>query len=169
MKTIKSTFILLLIASLSFISCDDEPLEGTFSDELNIDNGSGNGASGNTAFFANVGGVEFVENALTTVESSGLISITAAQSTGTMINIAMPSDVAIGVYSFNGAASQYVSQYIISGTPIVSTISDSGSLEITAHDTVARTITGTFNFVSTPVGVTTPEYSITDGTFNVSY
>ncbi|MFD0962485.1 hypothetical protein [Pseudofulvibacter geojedonensis] len=44
MKTIKSTFVLLLITSLSFISCNDEPLEGNFADELNIDNAGGGGA-----------------------------------------------------------------------------------------------------------------------------
>lgn len=165
MKTLKSTFILLLIASLSLVSCDDEPLEGTFTDE----SGTGSGSSGGGAFFAKVDGAEFVENALSTVEGGGSISITAAKTNGTILSIVVPNDVAIGSYNFNGAASLYVSQYIISGTPIVSTISDSGSLEITAHDPDANTIAGTFNFVSSPVGAATPEYNITEGSFNVSY
>jgi len=45
MKSIKFTFLLALLASFTFISCDDEPLTGDFTDESGAVGSEGSGSS----------------------------------------------------------------------------------------------------------------------------
>ena len=80
----------------------------------------------------------------------------------------MPTDVAVGTYSIDSVT--YRGEYVDSsnGTPQIF-IGDSGSITINSHDTVAKTISGTFNFLATPIGDTTPQYNVSEGTFDTSY
>ncbi len=167
MRVIKST-LLLLFTCLAVLSCTNEPLEGTFTDEIGTGGSSGSGGSGSESFFAKVDGVEFVESIISEIEAGGLLSISAVTTSGSAIAIAFPNDITSGTYDVDLVS--YVGQYInASVDPPIVTAADSGSIEITAHDTTARTISGTFTFIATPIGDTTPEYNITEGSFNVSY
>lgn len=163
MKKLKFTFILILLSSICLVSCDNEPLEGTFTDEIGTGDSNSNGS-----FSAKVNGAEYVENSLITTESGGLLLISAVKSDGSVLQISLPSDTVPGDYVISAAGS-YLGQYSIAGDPIISTLANSGDLVILTHDTVAKTITGTFSFVATTPGTTTPEYSITEGTFDLSY
>lgn len=165
MRVIKTT-LFILFTCLALTSCDNEPLEGTFTDEIGTGGGSGSGGGGSTSFFAKVDGVEFDEQTLIATEASGILGIIAQKSDGTSITIQVPSDITAGTYDLSSFT--YNATYT-QMSPTTATLADSGSLAITSHDTSARSIVGTFNFVSTPTGATTPEFTITDGSFSVSY
>ena len=55
MKITKATLFIFFV-SLLFISCENEPLEGTFTDEV----GTGNNSGTNSGFFAKIDGVDFL-------------------------------------------------------------------------------------------------------------
>lgn len=160
MRVIKTT-LFILFTCLALTSCDNEPLEGTFTDEI----GTG-GTGGNTSFFAKVDGAEFDEQTIIATEATGILGIIASKTDGASITIQLPSDVTAATYDFTTVG--YNATYKQNGATDT-TLADSGSITITSHDTAARTIVGTFNFVSTPVASTTPEHTITDGSFSVSY
>lgn len=170
MKLLKSTVILLLLASLSFVSCDDEPLEGTFTDELNIDNNSAANSSADT-FFAKVDGVELVETRIdvATVEpenTTNYYSIVGVVSENTSLGLSIPTSFEVGNHAIGTTVTSgntARAYYLLSGSLRNST---TGELVIT--EKTSSRIKGTFNF-------TAPNFSgsevnvITEGAFDVAY
>ena len=168
MRTFKSTLLLMFILCFSIVSCDNEPLEGTFTDEIGTGSNTGSGSTtGNTSFFAKVDGVEFAEQNLMGTKASGMLAIMASRTDGTQIVISMPDTVTPGTYNFDLAT--YVGQYSKTSPSVMVTRADSGSVTISSHDTANKKVVGTFNFVSSPIGATTPQHNVSDGSFSVTY
>lgn len=169
MKSLKITYLLVLFASFAFISCDDEPLTGTFTDEI----GDGSSSSDNGGFYARVDGAEFVEeivsSAAETSTTPGTISIIAVRNNTEFININFPLDITPGDYSFNSLgdiSAQYTLDQSVTG------YLGEGVLTITSHDTVSGRVVGTFNYVANQLidVVGAPDsFNITDGAFDVTY
>jgi hypothetical protein len=128
----------------------------------------------NNEFFAKVGSEEFVEDSVqankATVGGYTTISITATKNNLQTIGLTIPFDNSSpGTYNFSSMPSQgnFVGQYNLSMTEFYS--SAVGNLTITAHDTTAKTMTGTFFFTAQPMTTTTPSFEITEGSFSVTY
>jgi len=171
MKPIKFTFILALLASFTFISCDNEPLTGTFTDESGVP-ADGTGTNGETTvalkpFFAKVEGNEFSEELLEAFILNDKLWVRGTDAQTNKVTIGFPVDIAEGTFEIDAAT--YTGVFADNVTPIFLARADSGLITIAAHDTTAKTISGSFSFIATPSGSTTPQYDITEGEFNVSY
>ena len=83
------------------------------------------------------------------------------------LTIGLPVDVAVGTFEID--PTNYTGVFSDNVAPIFLAKANTGTITITTHDTTARTISGSFNFIATPSGTTTPQYDITVGEFNVSY
>ncbi len=160
---IKLTLFVAFFAIIAFTSCEDNPLEGTFVDETGI----GNPSASTDAFFANIGGTEFIEDVISvsTVTTGAIeyVSIVASKTGGDQIGINIPVAHTNGVYNFtNPLETASVSgAYIVTGVTNVATL---GTLTITGK--TASHIEGTFNFTASSNGNT---YQITDGAFSIDY
>ena len=171
MKSIKSTFILAILAGFTFISCDNEPLTGTFIDESGVVTGTTDTSEGTTTtlkpFFAKVEGVEFSEPTIEAFILNDKLWVRGTDAETNKLTIGLPVDVAVGTFEID--PTNYTGVFSDNVAPIFLAKANTGSITITAHDTTARTISGSFNFIATPSGATTPQYDITEGEFNVSY
>ncbi|PQJ80402.1 DUF6252 family protein [Polaribacter porphyrae] len=122
-------------------------------------------------FSAKVDGIEYQEESLftnlVTVGSKELILINANKSLSETISINLESDIDVGEYDFGSFISQTypTGQYNV-GSAIY--LAD-GKIRITSHNKIARLISGTFQFDASPATSSTPNFSITEGSFNVSY
>ena len=170
MRTMKA-ILLLFFTCFAMLSCTNAPLEGNFNDEIGTGDSTGGGSGGGAStesFFAKVDGVEFVETMVTKMDFSGSLTISGSTSSSSALAITVPNTITPGSYSID--LTTYKGQYNNADvSPTVSTVADSGTITISAHDTTAKTIVGTFSFVSSPLMGTTPQYTITDGSFSVSY
>jgi len=171
MKSIKSTFILAILAGFTLVSCDDEPLTGTFIDETGIPAGTTDTGGGTTVtlkpFFAKVEGTEFSETTLEAFILNNKLWVKGTDAETNKLTIGLPVDVVAGTFDID--PTDYTGTFADNVAPIFLARADSGSITITAHDTTAKTISGSFNFIATPGGSTSPQYDITEGEFNVSY
>lgn len=170
MKSLKFTYLLVFLTSVAFLSCENEPLTGTFTDEILVDSeGDGNGGTDvSEPFYAKVNGNEFVETTLEAYVFNGKIFVRAYDASGSAIIIGMPDTVSESSFDFNG--SEYTATYEDANTPPnVFTIADSGEVTIVTHNVDDNIIEGVFNFVSTPGSGISPQYNITEGVFSVSY
>jgi len=174
MKAFKFTFILAILVSFAFISCDNEPLTGTFTDESGVPGTGGSGGTGtgsiNTSFFAKVDGVDFL--AVNVVAGpheflSGRFIVEAFDSAGNKIRFDLEDDMVPGTYAFDG--SDFGASYDEVSTDIWASNVIESNLVITSHDFVANKVIGTFEFKSTPAFGSTPIFDITEGTFDVTY
>lgn len=173
MKAFKFTFILALVASITLVSCDNEPLTGTFIDESGVpvgtDGGNGDGSVEVVVpFFAKVEGVDFSETLLEAYVFNNKLWVRGTDAATSKITLGFPVDVSAGDFAID--ANTYTGIFEENVAPdTYFTRADSGTITIIAHDTDANTISGKFNFISTPTGSTNPMYNITVGEFNVSY
>ena len=173
MKAFKFTFILALMASITLVSCDNEPLTGTFIDESGVPIGTVGGDGDGSVevvepFFAEVDTVEFSETLLEAYIFNNRLWIRGTDAATSKITLGLPVDVSAGDYTIDAAT--YTGIYEENVAPdTYFTRADSGTITILAHDTVAKTISGKFNFISTPTASANPVYNITVGEFNVSY
>lgn len=170
MKSLKFTYLLVILTSVAFISCENEPLTGTFTDEIIVD-GEGDGdvdTEVSEPFFAKVDGNEFVESTLEAYIFNNKLFVRAYDASNSAIIIGMPEDVSESSFDFNG--SDYTATYEDANTaPNTFTLADSGSVTIVTHNTDDKIIEGIFNFASTPGSSASPQYNITEGVFSVSY
>ena len=141
---------------------------GSFTN-ISFDDGLTN--NNDNTFFANVDGVEFVEDMIAGVELSlggnTTIGISATKNNGETIGFSLDANITPGDYSFDGFGSSFnVSQYI--GDLNTDIYVGDGTFTIISHDTANNNIVGTFNFVANPVqgGAS---LNVTDGSFNVTY
>lgn len=125
-------------------------------------------------FFAKVDGANFNETLLTVMESGGSINITASENASfPSIGLQFPSDITPGSYTFSGQVGDYRGIYNTGSNfdQMFYAEGGVGSINIVSHDLTGRFIQGTFNFNAIPVdvGQSTPTYSITAGSFALSY
>jgi len=173
MKAFKFTFILALMASITLVSCDNEPLTGTFIDESGVPDGTDGGTGGGSEevvapFFAKVDGNEFSEDLIEAYIFNNKLWIRGTDATTSKITLGLPEDIGEGEFQFDATTFTGIFEENVAPDTFF-TRADSGTITIIAHDTTAKTISGKFNFVSTPTGSTSPLYNITEGEFNVSY
>lgn len=172
MKPFKFTFFLAILASFAFVSCENEPLTGTFTDEsgtesqVGTDTGSGNEVV-LQPFFAKLDGIEFSETSVEVTLFNNKLWIGAIDADTNKLTIGMPEDVSVGIFDID--PTNYTAIFEDNLAPTYFTRANSGSITIVTHDTINKTITGKFNYIATPTGVTIPEFKITEGEFNVSY
>ena len=173
MKAFKFTFILALMVSIALVSCDDEPLTGTFIDESGVPDGTDGGTGGGSEeviapFFAKVEGVEFSETELEAYIFNNKLWVRGTDAATSKITLGLPVDIAVGDFTIDQTTYTGIFEENVAPDTYF-TRADSGTITIIAHDTTAKTISGKFNFISTPTGNTSPLYNITEGEFNVSY
>ncbi len=183
MKSIKSIFTLALLAIFIFTSCDNEPLTGDFTDESGgiVDttgstgsgatgSGSGSGGTGlvipENSFGVKVNGVPFISFLNTCTNNFGGIIVQGIDLGNNSLSITVPEDVVPGSYVVDDI--DYKGAYI-NPSPLVYSSGYTGSILILSHDTVAKKISGTFNFIATPNAPPSPDFVVTDGTFNLTY
>jgi hypothetical protein len=170
MNSIKSTFILTIIITFIFTSCDNEPLTGNFEDESGIISDSDDNLPENNLapFFAKVENVEFNENLLQSYILNGKLWVRGTDSDSNKLTIGFPTDLVEGTYDITNENDTYQGLFL-ENTSNTLARANTGSIVIVSHDTETNMISGTFSFVATPNGNTTPEFEVTEGEFNVSY
>lgn len=125
----------------------------------------------NNTFTAKVDGVVYEEISLFSnlINPGGndLLMISANKSLTETIGITLESDIAVGTYDFGSFITQTypTAQYTVGGATYLA----EGKITITLNDTAAKLISGTFNFDASPLTSTTPNFTITEGEFSVSY
>jgi hypothetical protein len=123
--------------------------------------GGGAGGGGTNTFQATIDGSNLNPTLSVGNAGSGILIITASNGNGSII-LTMPDTVIPGTYTLSGVGSTYSASYIL-GNDNAQAVS--GSLIITAADSAANTITGTFDFMTGPPN----NFDITNGSFNISY
>lgn len=126
----------------------------------------------NDHFSAKVDGQEYIDislfGSLVSVGSNELILINANRSLTETISLSLKSDISVGEYDFGGFVTQTnptkVNYYLDGGI-----YQGDGKIIITEHDTINKIISGTFEFIASPITSTTPNFNITEGEFSVSY
>ncbi|MFT5104367.1 MAG: hypothetical protein ACI86C_002033 [Candidatus Latescibacterota bacterium] len=157
LMTIKLLFkgLLLAFITLGLMSCDNEPLEGEFpmqDNPLEIELGE---------LRAQVDGINYVtSNGTAVIDQNGFMVLTAVNLSGNILTLAA-ENIGVGAFDigagntggtqnaavftlFNDGANPYISQLVLGG---------SGQMTITAYDTSAMTISGTFSFIAVRPGL----------------
>ena len=120
----------------------------------------GSGETNNTtnagSFSAQLDGALFVTVTVTAVDSGNSLLISGATASG-MILLRLPTEVTVGNYSLPSTGFQ--ATYSEGSN---SENANNGNISVVSHDTAARTISGTFSFV-------TDTHEITNGQFQVTY
>lgn len=178
MTMLKTTFLRLTFcfgALLMMFSCQEQTITPN-APNLGPDTLIGGGSTSNPAdeFFAKVDGANFNETLLTVMESAGTINITASENASfPSMGLQFPSDITPGNYTFSGQVGDYRGIYNTGSNfdQMFYAEGGVGSIQIISHDLTGRFIQGIFNFNAIPVdvGQSTPTYSITAGSFAVSY
>lgn len=125
----------------------------------------------NNTFAAKVNGVVYEEISLfgnlVSLGGNDLILISANKSLTETIGITLPSNISAGNYDFASFTSltEPTAQYTVGGSTYVG----DGKIVITNYDKTTKFISGTFQFEASPITSNTPNFSITEGEFNVSY
>jgi len=159
---LKFSLFVAFFAILTFTSCEDEPLTGTFVDETGV----GATSQNQNLFSAKVDNANFSEDAITVTSLSlggiDYLNIVGAKTSGEQIVVNIPLALNTGDYTFVDplTATNVSGVYIANG---VSNNATSGALTITAK--TANSISGTFNFTA-GTGTT---YQVTEGSFSVNY
>lgn len=115
-----------------------------------------------SGFSALVDGVGFSPVGVVPVVSGGTITVNAANSDRDFIMLTFPVNITIGTYDIARTGS-YQASYNDGGAGVSPAVS--GTLEVTAVDTTAATIEGTFSFTTGGPG----NFEITNGTFAIEY
>ncbi len=160
---LKRIFLLLLI--FQFLSCENEPLTGEFIIEEENPPGEGQ-------FKAQIAGQEFIAASATAVMTTeNELVITGSKPGGEDIVLAV-SNAAIGSFNLStGANNDNAGAYFdgsINMLPYLSaqSLGGSGQLQITALDTDAKTVSGTFSFVGFRIKVDANGDPVLDGDGN---
>ncbi len=137
------------------------------------------GGNPNNSFEAEVDGVAMNPDAINAVEitfqGETTISITALNNTTNQnIGISIPADTEVGTYEFSSfpTSGAIVGQYNpdLGGSGSTAYSSIDGTITITAYDTAAGTMEGTFEFTAGDFTGQNPEtYEITNGVFSVEF
>lgn len=123
------------------------------------------------SFTAKVDGIFYEEESLfasiAPIGSTDVIFINANKNFNEVIGLTLQSNIVVGEYDFGSFITQTypIAQYNFDDGIYVA----DGKLTITKHDTVAKLISGTFDFEASPITGGSPNFSITEGAFSVSY
>jgi hypothetical protein len=147
MKIYKVLFLTILsICTLFFTACDNEPLEGTFINEVIVEAEPGQLVcmAGETQFMA--------ETISATYFADDRFVIAGQTADGESIAIQVANGGIGGFDLTQGGASINVAVYIASGDPIPYTtdvnLDGSGTLNLTLFDTDAQLVSGSFSFTA---------------------
>ncbi len=141
-----------------------EITQGVFTNVPYITSLSG---GGNNTFTIKIDNVTFTPALITGTANNGTLNIIATDSQGIKsVGLGMPDNVSPGTYSMTPFGTYY-GQYNASAS--VFTMSASGSLVITSHNTTTNVISGTCAFVSEPLTGGPPTYNLTNGSFTINY
>ncbi|MBK7888927.1 MAG: hypothetical protein IPJ86_17035 [Bacteroidetes bacterium] len=125
------------------------------------------GGGGNNTFTVKINNVNWVPDLVIGDASNGDIVIDATNSAGTKsVTLQMPDTITPGSYVLDGNAG--VLGYYSPSLGLMG-ISTSGTLNITTHNTSTNTIIGTFNYTAEEITGPTATYTISNGTFNITY
>ena len=132
----------LLLAALVFLSV-------SCTKELSKELGQGFGAQVNGDFYATIGSVQWNADSLQLIQvSNGGISINGISKSGVQISMILPS-FKTGTYTLNAQSTSYaLSANLLDTVPTIFVSNSgnaSGTITISAIDTINKTITGTFN------------------------
>lgn len=89
--------------------------------------------------------------------------LTGAMGNGEDIQLFLPKDITAGTYDFPSIQGKYQENDEQFG------FATNGTLTIDSHRTTNKTIKGSFHFTTKPAIEGDPSFTITDGSFNVSY
>jgi len=159
MKTTMYFLKVLMIAL--FVSCGSDD--------------DGNNPGSNGSFFAKVNGQDynptFVTAFNTTITNTVLVS--GSMSNGEELQLFIPADITTGTYNWSDINEAFFVQgiYTPAGSDDAndSGFADTGSLTITSVNQENKTMQGTFSFVSDPTVNGGIVYTITEGSFSVTY
>jgi hypothetical protein len=124
--------------------------------------------TGNNTFSVKIDGVTFNPAVIAGVANMGNIMITASDNMGSKsVGLTIPETIAVGTYPIGGIGATYYGQYNPNSATF--TVSVSGALTVTSHNTSTNTIAGTFSFDSEPITGPPPTYVLTNGSFTITY
>jgi len=157
--------MLLAFLAFQFLSCDNEPLTGEFVQDEQNDAAEGQ-------FRAQVEGEEFIANSVSaTLTTDNQLVIMGSKPGGENITLAVV-DAAVGSFdlSLGGTINNSGSYFDGSNNPLPYISADAlggyGLMNITALDTSAETVTGTFSFVGLRIKIDGDGNPILDGDGN---
>lgn len=186
MKTLKNLVsIFVLFTSLSFVSCENEPIDPSLvaatNNPSNPSNGGGNGSGGgNTSNYYIKTKIDGVQkewtglNAGGVLINNGMLSILGMNGNNAeltlLINNSTNGAITTGNYPYQWALTNAI--YINNGLELTTGYSDftvsPGGITITEINTTNKTVKGTFTFVGKNDGLTISK-NFTDGNFFVRY
>jgi hypothetical protein len=125
-------------------------------------------ASANDSFMVKINGTQFPVYSITGLSTLGTISLVANdQSLTHTVSISMPATITAGSYTFTPFVLNYLGQYNIDSSYL---ISSSGTLTILEHNTTTKRIRGNFSFTAAELpGTGTQTATLTDGYFSIRY
>lgn len=125
-------------------------------------------STGSNLFSVKINNVLFTPASITGVVNSGDIMIIASDSQASQtVGITIPETATVGTHAMGSMGADYYGQYNPNGSTF--TISTSGSVVITSHNTTTDQIVGTFSFNSAPLGGGAPTFNLTQGSFTINY
>ncbi|MGC1472052.1 MAG: DUF6252 family protein [Psychroserpens sp.] len=141
------------------------------------DDDSPSSQGGTDSFFAKIDGADYNPPSISGFRFESTNSIILTGATGTteeQIQIFVPDDIAVGTYTsyYDPLNSPFIQAYYQpAGAQDADDtgIADTGSLVITQHDIDAKTIKGTFNFNTEPALSSGTAWTITEGSFEITY
>lgn len=122
--------------------------------------GTGGGGSNLSSLAANVDGVAFTPSVISPVNAGGVVVVNASNGANSIV-LNFPDTIAVGSYMLAGSG-MYTANYISGGMAVPAV---SGTLDITAVDTAASSVTGTFSFMTGPPN----NFNITNGVFTIFF
>lgn len=124
-------------------------------------------SNNNDIFTVNIDGVEFKPSSVTgLVVVQDNITISGSDNIGNNVVINFPISAKAGD-TFTAENLQFVASFDQSNGD--ATLSNTGSVTITSHDTDAKKVSGTFNFVGKPLETGSTAYTFTEGVFEANY
>lgn len=148
-------FFLMLLTAAVLISCgkdDDQEDQNT----------------SNATFFAKIEGTdyrpEFINGFL--IDSAQTILVSGETGTGQAMQLFIPAATVAGTYDFDNG---FIGNYQRTDEDGDFGFAVSGSITITAHDTAAKTISGTFSFNTSEFLSDGSVFTITAGSFSTGY
>jgi hypothetical protein len=122
----------------------------------------------NNIFGAYLDGAQMPLGAIAPQNLAGQIILTVTFNDGSKVILKMPNNIAPGTYNITNIGAT-TAQYIDAAGTVFDACGSGSSLVISAHDTTAQTITGTFLYDACPSGSGTASHQITLGTFSIAY
>ncbi len=127
-------------------------------------------SGGNNTFTVKIDTVTFTPYVISVTRALGEIKISATDLLLSQVSIVMPDSVAPGTYSLPtvNSSGTYYGEYGQNGLGV--SVSSSGTLTVTSHNTTTKKVIGTFSFVcESPIPTIPPTVNLTNGSFSVTY